>query len=322
MSVEITKILWRKRLEPVSVKFVFMCLCSHANPDGGNARPSVDTISAETGVSRASVYDALKGLKDQGLLIVSRKASRRTGLCTNYAIGLKALHALPDLPARVARLSPSPEEIDAGESPITGQAEIESPTIGLNPEMSPAIGLNESSHWTLTTSGNHQEEGTTLPSLRSGNAPAQEGMNLEPLKPSQRQQLESIGVRVAAVIPDDVPVAAMVASYHQRVPSGSKLIKITAPRVAALRRVWRDIGRTPEAWKAFLDRVEASDWLTGRRTDRDGGAFSALDLDWITGAKNFEKITGGRYDNRDGNRHNSARSVAGKTAKELWPNLV
>lgn len=326
MSVDITKILWRKQLAPVSTKFVFMCLCSHAKATGQDAKPSVSTIAAETGLSEAQVYRALKDLKDRKLLLVSRRASRRYRLCVNYAINLEALGSLPEV-VREPWAGPLDDsvidaEATAADSHDENFNEDQILAMRKNDESTLMVRKDDSHGETLTTSVNHQEEGTTLPSLRSGNAHATTGRDLDPEKPSQRQQLEAIGVKVAAVIPDDVPVAAMVASYHQRVPSGSKLIKITAPRVAALRRVWRDIGRTPEAWKAFLDRVEASDWLTGRRTDRDGGAFSALDLDWITGAKNFEKITGGRYDNRDGNRHNSARSVAGKTAKELWPNLV
>lgn len=329
MSVDITKTLWRKELNPVSTKFVFMCLCSHAKVTGIDAKPSVPTISAETGLSEAQVYRALKDLKDRHLLIVARRSSRRYRLCVNYSINLDALNALPDVAPKhwCGSLDDAAIDIEAARSSIEhshseNHDDAEILTMRKNDEMTLMVREDDSHGETLTTSSNHQEDRTTIPSLRSGNARAQDGLSLEPAKLSQRRQLESLGIKVDAAIPDDVPIVAMVTSYHQRVPSGSKLSKLTAPRVAALRRVWRELGRSPEAWFAFLDRVEASDWLSGRRTDRDGGAFSALDLDWITGPKNFDKITGGRYDNRERSGQHPARTVAGKTAKELWPNLV
>ncbi len=47
-----------------------------------------------------------------------------------------------------------------------------------------------------------------------------------------------------------------------------------------------------EWWRTLFDRVKASDFLCGRKTD-----FSVT-LDWILGPKNLAKLVNGNYDNR------------------------
>lgn len=47
-----------------------------------------------------------------------------------------------------------------------------------------------------------------------------------------------------------------------------------------------------EWWRTLFDRVKASDFLCGRKTD------FAVTLDWILGPKNLAKLMNGNYDNR------------------------
>jgi hypothetical protein len=53
---------------------VLGALMSYADPDGANAYPSIDTIMADTGLTRRCVYYALSELRSVGLL--SRRKRR------------------------------------------------------------------------------------------------------------------------------------------------------------------------------------------------------------------------------------------------------
>jgi hypothetical protein len=90
------------------------------------------------------------------------------------------------------------------------------------------------------------------------------------------------------------PYGVLMERARERCPSLPAPQKLTAGREAALRRVWKELGEDMTAWDAFLSRVEASDFLTGRKKD-----WRAT-FDWILKPANFAKIQEGNYDNRKG----------------------
>lgn len=90
------------------------------------------------------------------------------------------------------------------------------------------------------------------------------------------------------------PYGVLMERARERCPSLPAPQKLTAGREAALRRVWKELGEDMAAWDAFLSRVEASDFLTGRKKDW------RADFDWILKPANFAKIQEGNYDNRKG----------------------
>lgn len=90
------------------------------------------------------------------------------------------------------------------------------------------------------------------------------------------------------------PYGVLMERARERCPSLPAPQKLTAGREATLRRVWKELGEDMAAWDAFLSRVEASDFLTGRKKDW------RADFDWILKPANFAKIQEGNYDNRKG----------------------
>jgi len=58
-------------------KAVAMVLAEHANEDGSEARPAVDTIAAEAEISRRAVQLALRVLEDRGLIAVQTPATSK-----------------------------------------------------------------------------------------------------------------------------------------------------------------------------------------------------------------------------------------------------
>ncbi len=93
----------------------------------------------------------------------------------------------------------------------------------------------------------------------------------------------------------------LVELYHEHCPSLRKVLKIE-PRSKRWSQLAARLREHPEEefWKAYLCRVEASDWLAGRCPPSKGYEKSFLgDIDWITGPVNFTQILEGKHDNRE-----------------------
>ena len=106
------------------------------------------------------------------------------------------------------------------------------------------------------------------------------------------------------------PYGVLMERARARCPSLPAPQKVTAGREAALRRAWKELGEDMTAWDAFLSRVEASDFLTGRKKD-----WRAT-FDWILKPANFAKIQEGNYDNRKGVVNDAATCDGGRRAHD------
>ena len=87
-----------------------------------------------------------------------------------------------------------------------------------------------------------------------------------------------------------VPYQEIVDLYHQICTSLPKVVLLNEKRKQLLRARWKEHPDL-EFWKELFQRVENSDFLTGRKAD-----FRA-DFEWIIRPTNFVKIIEGRYDN-------------------------
>lgn len=79
-------------------------------------------------------------------------------------------------------------------------------------------------------------------------------------------------------------------------PSPSEVTKWSAGRKKAI----RDKGMNPAEMRSVFERVEKSDFLSGRSGKWDGCSF-----DWILKPSNWQKILEGNYDNRENNAKNT-----------------
>lgn len=69
MSVEATTAAWARRDMTPTEKIVLLRIADHANPDGGNAWPSINRVSDDTGLSERAVRTALRSLERKGALV-------------------------------------------------------------------------------------------------------------------------------------------------------------------------------------------------------------------------------------------------------------
>jgi Cdc6-related protein, AAA superfamily ATPase len=77
MSVKVMGEVWDLDI-PHSEKFVLLAMADHAHDDGTHVYPSVRHICRKTSMSERAVRGVLKKLRERGLLIVQRKATRYT----------------------------------------------------------------------------------------------------------------------------------------------------------------------------------------------------------------------------------------------------
>jgi hypothetical protein len=90
------------------------------------------------------------------------------------------------------------------------------------------------------------------------------------------------------------PYQKIVALYHDKCPSLPKVQKITDSRKKAIKARWNEYGQSVDTFKECFERVEASDFLSGR-----SGKWSNCGFDWIMKESNFTKIMEGNYNNKE-----------------------
>lgn len=94
---------------------------------------------------------------------------------------------------------------------------------------------------------------------------------------------------------ENVPYSEIVEHYKTLCPSLPMPSKLSAERRTQIKARWNsDLHRSFDELDAFLETVEASDFLTGR----NGARTKPFGIDWIFKQKNFLKIQEGNYNNR------------------------
>lgn len=97
-----------------------------------------------------------------------------------------------------------------------------------------------------------------------------------------------------------VPYQEIVALYHEKCPSLPTVQKVTEQRKKTIKARWNEYDKTIDTFKECFEKVEASDFLSGR-----SGVWSNCCFDWIMKPANFTKIIEGNYDNKDGRCQNT-----------------
>lgn len=89
--------------------------------------------------------------------------------------------------------------------------------------------------------------------------------------------------------------ATMIEIWNKVVPSLSKITRMSGERLKLAIARWKDLGSTAANWQSYCEKVESSDFLTGRvKKGRDWTAT----FDWCIIPANFDKVREGRYQNQ------------------------
>lgn len=94
------------------------------------------------------------------------------------------------------------------------------------------------------------------------------------------------------------PHAAIIALYHEILPTLRRVRDWTPARQKLLRQRWREKveRQSLDWWDDFFRYVASCDWLMGRIPGRGGKPFDC-DLEWLIRPTNFVKVLEGRYQN-------------------------
>ena len=95
-----------------------------------------------------------------------------------------------------------------------------------------------------------------------------------------------------------IPYDEIVDLYHSICKSLPRIRALTEARKAQIRARWNE-NPDLEFWREFFERVENSDFLTGKVDRHDERKPFIADLQWITKQENQLKILEGKYDNRE-----------------------
>jgi len=243
--------------------FAFRLYCHiarRANKENGLAWPGLDSISKTCGFSKNTVLAAITELEKRQMLRVTRSDGGRQS--NRYFL------TAADKWTKLIKTSGAVQEVNSRGSGCEqpGVQEVNSRGSGGEPEGIPT---------------RYSKEG--IPK-KGGNPPPPADFFKQPLQAPEDEALP------------DFPAASMAAAWNRLVPSLAKITGIVGSRARAARARWQELGGTLADWDAFLQRIEASDFLTGRTPGRDTRRFTAS-FDWSMIPANAHKIREGKYDN-------------------------
>ena len=96
-----------------------------------------------------------------------------------------------------------------------------------------------------------------------------------------------------------VPYEKIVDLYHKCLPSLPAVVKITAKRKTQIRQRFSEDLNALNNWKNYFEYIAESDFLMGRTQPTNSRPVFIADLEWITHAGHFTKITEGKYHLRE-----------------------
>lgn len=117
---------------------------------------------------------------------------------------------------------------------------------------------------------------------------------VKPQNPEARSQIDKEAI--ASSTEQDAFAAYNAAAKRSGWP---EVQRVTKPRVSALKARLRDAGGLA-GWQAAMAKAEASDFLCGRISGRQGPFFASFDF--LTQASSFTRLMEGSYDNRPDHR--------------------
>lgn len=92
-----------------------------------------------------------------------------------------------------------------------------------------------------------------------------------------------------------VPYKKIITLYHQCLPELPAVMKLTAKRKAQIKQRFKEDLKNLEQWENYFDFVGQSDFLMGRVEPVAGRTSFRADIEWLTNASNFTKISEDKY---------------------------
>ena len=128
-------------------------------------------------------------------------------------------------------------------------------------------------------------------------------MILSNSEPDNNDTDNSMGI-ANRVVSTPIPYQSIVSLYNDKCSTLPKVQRLTSLRKKAIKARWDEYGKSIDTFKECFERVDSSDFLSGRN-----GKWSNCCFDWILKPANFIKIMEGNY-NKDSYRQPILNSMA------------
>ena len=92
-----------------------------------------------------------------------------------------------------------------------------------------------------------------------------------------------------------VPYKKIVDLYHKCLPELPAVVKLTPKRKAQIRQRFKEDLGALRNWEHYFNHVRGSDFLMGRVQPANGRGPFLADLEWLTSAGNFTKVSEDKY---------------------------
>ena len=87
MSIKAIAAVWDAEHIPPTQRFVLVALADHADHDGGNMRPAIDTLARKTGLDRSTVKRCLRWLRAEKVIVMDRAPRQHSPAEYHLALG-------------------------------------------------------------------------------------------------------------------------------------------------------------------------------------------------------------------------------------------
>ena len=266
------EVLMDDRLKPTHIR-VLIALYMHSNKKREAVWPKRKTLSRLTGIHEATISRLTTELEQMGW--VTKEGN--TGGCNRPAT--YHVHV--------------PDHITSNlDVTVDENGDIQYPkTVAESATVAKSTTVAKSARATVAKSATP----TVAKSARRKEQPIEQPINTSP-----EGDVAEPPVQPASLHADTCPHQAIIDLYHEKLPMGTHVRHWTPARQQALRARWREdkSRQSLQWWGRFFDYVAASDFLTGRVSNRDRRPFE-ISLDWICKSENFVKVLEGRYENRE-----------------------
>jgi biotin operon repressor len=278
-------------------KMVYVALCAHAQKDGV-AFPSVNTIAKEASCSRAKVFEALKTLEGQGIIVRDRRIYEKRGQTSNQ---YEIVDIIPrpqsgpgggrdSIPLSTAQTGESMPETP-GSTMWTGESTTQ--TGGVH-----HVDAVEQDLSNKTKEQKTKEKNTPLTPQGAGEK------RLEELEPKTETQKTNAGTQQPAATVQSSGTAERTQplkgdyneeirkAYNTILPELPQAEILTASRAKTLcQRVREDPARAEiDWWRRYFLRVREFPWPMGQNASN-----WKADFDWLIGEKGIQKILEGGF---------------------------
>jgi hypothetical protein len=106
---------------------------------------------------------------------------------------------------------------------------------------------------------------------------------------------ETVGKPAEPVPPQRCPVQEIVELYHEVLPMGRRVEKVTEARSGRIKQRWRQDLPTLQHWRNYFEDIKRSPFLMGQVQATNGRPPFQVDIDFITTAGNYVQIAEGKY---------------------------